>query len=406
MLQPWFGHVLGGGVLALGFLTLFAFELAELRLRGDAPAPMTVDGAVAYFADGGTRLAHVRLIDAEVDCADLVFTRGRVYAPARGPDASRSPVLIELDRSVDCDLVEAAPVGDIRAGGPALWSGARYYLGGEVSWQTPVMRLHRPPRWAPLLFFAALAIGGLWLVVHGLRLRRENIALLRRVMAQPVAPDPAAPGPGGAYRRVEPQQHLLSRPMRASPRWLVRGRVRTLLVVGLAAIGVIVTAAWLVSLLRASSPTTRWLTPGLWTALALLGAHAARKHVRDSRRARRRLDDILRSGPEEILLKIVANRQSGPDSALSIYRLRTPEGVEFEETFLPGELPFFLEPFGPEVLAIRSAGAPEVIIVLRDDLSPLLADADEGARVRGRHRALMGIIRLPVMPPRRRKRRV
>jgi hypothetical protein len=71
---------------------------------------------------------------------------------------------------------------------------------------------------------------------------------------------------------------------------------------------------------------------------------------------------------------------------------------------LPGRLPFFLEPFGPEVLAIRSATAPDVIVVLRDDLSPLQADADEGARVRGRHRALMGTARLPP-PPRRRRRR-
>lgn len=69
-----------------------------------------------------------------------------------------------------------------------------------------------------------------------------------------------------------------------------------------------------------------------------------------------------------------------------VFTLKTPEGCVFEEVFDHGALPFYLEPFGVHVLALRAASDPSRVVVLRDDLFPIEADADEPARVRGRHR--------------------
>lgn len=102
---------------------------------------------------------------------------------------------------------------------------------------------------------------------------------------------------------------------------------------------------------------------------------------------------------------MLASERGGPEGILTIYRLKTPEGRVIEETFQTGELPFFLEPFGTDVLAIRKPGEPDGFVVLRDDLAPLQADADEPARVRGRFQQLTGIAKLPPISPRRRKRR-
>lgn len=479
MLHAWLPHVLGGGLLALTCSTLFAVTLAEVQTRSEIPAPVTVDQVRVHFLASGPTLAHVRLTDLAIDCRDTLLVNRRPHTLGRAQEAKWPLMLVDLGTSIHCEQVAAAPIGRVSAGDLDLW------LGAGVPGQTPLLRPHEPLGWV-LGLCGVTALLGLWSVCVGLRRRRDNVALLARLLARPLAPEAAArPTPGGAYRSSEAEPSLLSRPMRPSPRSLAGRRQVTMVVVGVASLGATLVGAWLVSLLRmqsvwahgetatavdfagarhssdaliyyemlkfaytdaggqrhfgahrrlalgyglaAAQPLTlrydpadpedaalspvidsiagEWLALGLFALMALAGALGAHNYFRTQRQQHRRLRELLHAGPEELFLRVLASEKTGPEGILTTYRLATPEGRTIEETFQTGELPFFLEPFGAEVLAIRKPGDPHDLVVLRDDLAPLQADADEPARVRGRYRHLTGTARPPPMPPRRHKRR-
>lgn len=155
--------------------------------------------------------------------------------------------------------------------------------------------------------------------------------------------------------------------------------------------------------LAAEGVESEFVALALVSLMALGGAWLGRRFVRSQWAQIRRVREVLHSGPEEILLKVLNSPRADHESGIAIWELETPEGRVIEERFEAGELPFFLVPFGSEALAVRKPGDPDGIVVLRDDLAPLLVDADEVARVRGRWRDLTGEGNLP--PNGRRRRR-
>ena len=123
---------------------------------------------------------------------------------------------------------------------------------------------------------------------------------------------------------------------------------------------------------------------GLVVASSLILLRAQRRRLR----ALAQIREVLHSSPEEVILEVLyAQRQEDKGVLLStVYGLRLPDGSEHAETLMVPEQPLFLEIDESRVLGLCRAGHPGQVVILRDDLSPLVADLQEAERVRLRYR--------------------
>ena len=98
--------------------------------------------------------------------------------------------------------------------------------------------------------------------------------------------------------------------------------------------------------------------------------------------------EVLHSSPEEVILHVAyAQRHEVKGELLSTtYGLRAADGSELTAVFVPPEQPLFLELDESRALGLRRPGHPAQVVVLRDDLAPLVADEAEAERARLRYR--------------------
>lgn len=93
-----------------------------------------------------------------------------------------------------------------------------------------------------------------------------------------------------------------------------------------------------------------------------------------------RIRATIHNSPREVVLDVL--------SALgTTYNLRTPDGNTLVTALERGQRPLFLERDESKVLGLVRSDDPRSIVVLREDLAPLVADRREAERVRLRYRA-------------------
>ena len=140
-----------------------------------------------------------------------------------------------------------------------------------------------------------------------------------------------------------------------------------------------------------------WLIDGFWGEVALLvvmlammvpGSLAMLRAPRRRLRELAEIREVLHSSPEEVTLEVLYAQPTEVKGTLvsTLYGLRLPEGATITEKIVAGERPLFLEIDESRALGLRCPNRPDRVVVLRDDLSPLIADESEAERVRLRHR--------------------
>lgn len=107
---------------------------------------------------------------------------------------------------------------------------------------------------------------------------------------------------------------------------------------------------------------------------------------------RGRVCAVLHAGAEEVVLAVISveDGQLVDDYAWTTYVLRAPEGERTISVWAPGTRPMFLDLEETQVLGLRRVDAPAQIVVLRDDLWPLLVDEEASERVRRQFRERRG----------------
>ena len=113
--------------------------------------------------------------------------------------------------------------------------------------------------------------------------------------------------------------------------------------------------------------------------------------MRAPRRRLRELEQLretLHSSPEEVILPVLSvhRLEFKGDLVSTDDCLHLPDGATLTESFAEGERPLFVEIDESRVLGLRRTGQPGRVVVLREDLSPLVADEHEAERVRLRYR--------------------